>query len=263
MYLLYLDESGAHSRARHFVLAGVAIHENSTHWATAELNRLQAQYFPDATDSIRFHAAPLRALEGERVEAPLDQLDFATRRRLLLDLYAVLHGVRGQLFAVVVEKSALPEGADPYEKAMAEMLARFDRFINRRYRQRGQRNKGLVIIATSPQQRPLADAVRQFVNQGTRHGPIHNILDIPAFTLSRHNRLLQIADLVANTVYGRYENGHAAQFDRLLPKFDLSPTAPVRGLAHLPAEPAQCYLPCCWPTPRPNELPRTAAGASQ
>ena len=27
MYLLYLDESGAHSRARHFVLAGVAIHE--------------------------------------------------------------------------------------------------------------------------------------------------------------------------------------------------------------------------------------------
>ena len=245
MYLLYLDESGAHSRARHFILAGVAIHENSTYWATAELNRLQARYFPDAPDSIRFHAAPLRALEGERVEAPLDQLDSATRRRLLQDLYAVLHQMHGQIFAVIVEKSALPADADPYARAMEEMLPRFDRFIHRRYRQRSQRNKGMVIIATSPQQRPLADAFRQFVNDGTRHGPIHNILDIPAFTLSKHNRLLQIADLVANTVYGRYESSYAREFDRLLPKFYQSGNGPVHGLVHLPAEPALCYQPCC------------------
>lgn len=74
-------------------------------------------------------------------------------------------------------------------------------------------------------------------------------MDIPAFTLSKHNRLLQIADLVANTVYGRYESGYARHFDPLLPKFDLAPTSPVRSLAHLPAARGQCYIPCCWPRP--------------
>ena len=261
MYLLYLDESGS-PNARHFVLAGVAIHETVIHWATDALDNLQSEYFPGLAESVQFHATALRGNPTHRVDPPFDCLSREIRSEILDRIYEIARSIRGTFFAVVVEKSALPEGADPYEKAMAEMLARFDRFINRRYRQRGQRNKGMVIIATSPQQRPLADAVRQFVNQGTRHGPIHNILDIPAFTLSRHNRLLQIADLVANTVYGRYENGHAAQFDRLLPKFDLSPTTPLRGLAHLPAEPAQCYLPCCWPPPRSPEPSRTAAGAS-
>ena len=253
MYLSYLDESGAHSRARHFVLAGVAIHENSTYWATAELDRLQTRYFPDLDDSVRFHAALLRAPDGATVEAPFDRLDSATRRRLLRDLYAVLQRMHGALFAVAIEKSALPEGDDPYERAVEEILPRFDRFIRRRYHQRGQRNRGMVIIATSQHQRRLAEDVRRLVNDGTRHGPIHNVLDIPAFMLSKHNRLLQIADLVANTVYGRYENGHAKQFDRLLPKFDLAPTSTMRGLAHLPADPEQCYLPCCWPRlPEPS-----------
>lgn len=256
MYLLYLDESGSAS-ARHFVLAGVSVHETVIHWATDALDDLQSEYFPGISESVPFHATVLRGNPSHKIDWPFDRLEKGTRRAILSRLYAIAQSIRGTFFAVVVEKSALPEGTDPYERAMEEMLPRFDRFINRRYRQRGQRNKGMVIIATSPQQRLLADAFRQFVNDGTRHSSIHNILDIPAFTLAKHNRLLQIADLVANTVYGRYEKGYARHFDLLLPKFDLSPTSPVRGLAHLHANPQQCYIPCCWPPSFP-----TAAGVS-
>ena len=247
MYLMYLDESGAHPRARHFVLAGVAVYETVVHWATNALDNLQSEYFPGVSESVPFHATVLRGDPSHRIEPPFDRLSKETRSEILSRLYDIARSIRGTFFAVVVEKSALPNGADPYERAVEEILPRFDRFIHRRYRQRGQRNRGMVIIATSPQQQRLADVVRQFVNGGTRHGPIRNILDIPAFTLARHNRLLQIADLAANTVYGRYENGHAREFDRLLPKFDLAPGGLMRGLAHLPAGLEQCYIPCCWP----------------
>ena len=263
MYLLYLDESGTQSDARHFVLAGVAIHESSVYWPTGALNRLESEYFPDApAGSVQFHATHLRGNPSRRIPVDIGQLNPEVRRQLLTRLYEIMHGIHCRIFAVVIEKDGLADAEDPYARALEEMLYRFDRFLNRIYRERNRSSKGIAIIADSQYRNKLEAASQQFIINGTRWGKIYNLLEVPFFTLSRNSRLLQIADLVANTVYGRYENGHAAQFDRLLPKFDLSPTAPLRGLAHLPAEPAQCYLPCCWPPPRPNELPRTAAGAS-
>ena len=247
MYLLYLDESGTQSGARHFVLAGVAIYEHSIYWPTEALNDLQAQYFPDIAESVRFHAAPLRTADGESVEAPIDRLPATTRRRLLTRLYDVLHNMHGRLFAVVIEKAGLAGADDPYERALEEILYRFDRFLSRMHRDNNRRNKGLVVIADSQDRNKLERASQQFLTGGTRHGKVHNILDIPFFTRSRNSRPLQIADLVANTVYGRYEHGYATQFDRLLPKFDQTRNGPVHGLVHLPAEPAPCYQPCCRP----------------
>lgn len=263
MYLLYLDESGTQSRARHFVLAGVAIHESSVYWPTRALNRLEAEYFPDApAGSVQFHATHLRGNPSRRIPIDIGQLKPEGRRQLLTELYEVMHGIHCRIFAVVIEKDGLADTEDPYMRALEEMLYRFDRFLNKMYRERNRSSKGMVIIADSPYRNKLETAGQQFIISGTRWGRIHNLLEVPFFTLSRNSRLLQIADLVANTVYGRYENGHAAQFDRLLPKFDLPPASPVRGLAHLHADPQQCYLPCCWPPPRPPETPPTAAGVS-
>ena len=81
MYLLYLDESGAHSQARHFVLAGVAIYEASVYWADNELNRLQTQYFPGIAESVLFHATPLRA--GERDRVPYRAISYRNRHSRL------------------------------------------------------------------------------------------------------------------------------------------------------------------------------------
>ena len=69
MYLLYLDESGTQSSARHFILAGVAVHESNIYWAREQLNRLQGVYFPSIEEPVRFHAAPLRTKDGARVES--------------------------------------------------------------------------------------------------------------------------------------------------------------------------------------------------
>ena len=246
MYLLYLDESGSPD-ARHFVLAGVSVYETVVHWATEALDQLQAEYFPDISENVRFPATVLRGNPAHKIEKPFDRLQPEFRRELLSRLYGVAQSIRGTFFAVAMEKSALPEGECPYERALEEMLPKFDRFINRRYRRQGQRNKGMVIIADSQHRKRIEESVRNLVNNGTRYGSLYNILDTPAFTLSRHNRLLQIADLVANTVYGHYEHGHHTQFNRLLPKFDQAKNGAVHGVVHLPVDRAQCCQPCCRP----------------
>ena len=246
MYLLYLDEAGTHSGARHFVLAGVAVYEHSAYWPTEALNRLQAQYFPNVRESVRFHASPLRASDTQRVDAPFDVLSASSRRKLLADLCAVAQQTHGRLFAVVIEKSALSGGENYYERALEEMIARFDLYLNRLYRERQQRNKGLIVIADSQDKKRLEAISRRFVAEGTRWNKIYNVLDIPLFTLSQNSRLLQIADLVANTVYGRYERGYFKDFDLMTHKFDQTRNGPIHGLVHIrPSMASQCYLPCC------------------
>lgn len=244
MYLLYLDESGSPD-SHNFVVAGIAVHETSVQWATNALDTLQRQYFPGMLGSVQFHAAPLRGNPQHRVEEPFDQLDPATRHQLLDSLYEVAQHIYGRFFAVVVEKAYLYQGEDPYERALEEILSRFDLYLNRLYRESGNRNKGIVVVADSSYRERLETVARQFVTEGTRWRALRDVLDIPVFTLAKHNRLLQIADLIANTVYGRYEHGHARQFDNLMPQFDRDDRGRIHGLVHITGNRAQCFRPCC------------------
>ncbi len=245
MHLLYLDESGTHTSARHFVLAGVSVHETNIYWATNQLDRLQSQHFPDAVEKVLFHATSLRARDGVTLPSPFDHLDRRVRLELLNQLYDVALRIHGIFFAVVIEKSYLREDADPYETALEQILSRFDYFIRRMHTTHGQQDKGLIVIADSNFRGKLEGAARQFASEGTQWGKLHNIVDIPFFTLSRNSRLLQIADLIANSVFGRYESGHAAMFDKMLHKFDQGDSGQMHGLLHLTGNRGACYLPCC------------------
>ena len=109
MYLLYLDESGTHSSARHFILAGVAVHESNLYWIKERLDGAQNEYFPDGNEPIQFHAAPLRTSDADKVSAPFDKLDSAARSRLLSELYQITNEIYGVFFAIVIEKIFLDE----------------------------------------------------------------------------------------------------------------------------------------------------------
>ena len=243
MYPLYLDGSGTHSDARHFVLAGVCVYESNAHWAADQLDRIQSSYFPDYDDSVHFHATSLFAMEMTPSRFPLDQLDRRTRLELLLELYEIVFKLYGTFFAVVIEKSYL--GEDPYEHALEQIHSRFDRFLGRMSGERGQRDKGLIVIADSQYRERLEVLSRQLAREGTQWGELRNIFDVPFFALSKNSRLLQIADLIANAVYGRYESGHASMFDKMLPKFDSDGSGRIHGLLHLTSSRLACYMPCC------------------
>ena len=246
MYLLYLDESGTHSGARHFVLAGVSTHETNVYWITNQLERIQRQYFPKLNDSALFHATSLRAQEGARIKPPFDQIDRTARLEILDLLNEVTLRIHGTFFAVVIEKSYLGKDEDPYERALEQTLSRFNHFLRRMGREEGRQDRGLIVIADSGFRERLEAAARQLASQGTQwDDELRNIIDIPFFTLSKNSRPLQIADLIANSVYGRYESGHADMFDKMMPKFDQDENGRMHGLLHITANRSACYLPCC------------------
>ena len=221
------------------------MHENNIYWVEEQVNNLQKKYFPAMEEPIQFHATSLRVRDEDNPPSPFNQIDEKTRSNLLRDLYQVANDMYGALFAIVVEKAYLDENQDPYEIALEDTLSRFEQFLRRRYRETTLRNKGLVVVAESQYRERLELLSRRLTLHGTRWVELNNLVDIPFFTLSRNSRLLQIADLIANTVYGRYEAGHTREFDRLMPKFDQEGSGAIHGLFHLCRNRNACYLPCC------------------
>jgi Protein of unknown function (DUF3800) len=103
---LYLDESGTHAEARHFVVAGLSLFERQTYHLAEEVNKLQARYFPTESEPVELHAAALRGPD-EHAKPPYNSIPRAARLELLDSVYDVLVRAGARLFAVVMGKNTL------------------------------------------------------------------------------------------------------------------------------------------------------------
>ena len=240
MFIIYLDESG-HPDARHFVLAGVALFETDTYFLAQELDALQLKYLPESLEPVPFHASVLRNGSGQRND-PYPTLGASARRQMCSEVYEVIGRSPVQIFAVVIEKGL--SARDPYEQAFEELVSRFDRMLQRRYRQTGSAQRGLMIAAESSYRQNLERLARKISREGTQWGPTRNLADIPYFAPAASTRLLQAADFVANAVFARFESGYARDFDRLVARFDRDEDD-VHGLVHRHAERFECFCPAC------------------
>ncbi|MEX2228765.1 MAG: DUF3800 domain-containing protein [Dehalococcoidia bacterium] len=244
MHIIYLDESGTHAEARHFVVAGLSLFERQTFHVAEDMNRLQLQCFPDETEPVEFHAALLRAPD-EHVRSPFDKLARTARLELLDAIYDLLVRNEPRLFAVVMEKDYITrQGDDPYGVGFEQIVNRFDLMLSRVNRERDERNRGLVVMAESSYRENLETLARRIWAQGHRWGQMHNIADIPYLAPARNTRLLQLADFVTNAVYGRYESGNTRNFDKIARLFDQE-DGRFHGLLHLCARSWECYCPAC------------------
>jgi Protein of unknown function (DUF3800) len=244
LHILYLDESGVHAEARVFVLGGVAVFERETYWFTEDIEAIQRRYFPTADTPVDFHIAKLRAPEG-RVEPPFDSLSLVQRRQLSADLYGIIRQRRGVVFGVAIEKRRCRE--DPYERAFEDLTSRFDLFLRRKNvqiaSQGGEEQRGLIVVAESSYRQQLEILGRRFRGGATRWGQVATLADVPFFVPASNARLLQIADLIANAIYGRYNSGHTRDFDTIAPRIDREGNR-IHGLSHLFAD-AECPCLAC------------------
>lgn len=242
MHIVYVDESGTHAEARYFVVAGLAVFERETYYLSQSLDKLQAKYLPDLEERVTSHATVLRAPEGSVAE-PFDKLTPDDRRRLLGEIYDVIAGSNARIFAVAMEKAYLGDD-DPYERALEEIVNRFDRMLARVLRDRGEAQRGILVISESSYRENLRALAAKIWSEGHRWGEIHNMADVPFFAPARTTRLLQLADFVSNAVYGRYENSYARDFDKIAPKFD-SEDQRIHGLVHITRDRYTCQCPAC------------------
>ena len=241
MHILYLDEAGTHKEASHFVVAGLAVFERQTYHLARALDEIQTRYLPDVDDLIPFHASNLRAPD-KGVSKPFDTLSNGQRKALMNDVYEVILESNARVFAVAMEKAAI-EG-DPYERGFEEIVSRFDQMVSRVSRERGEDHRGLIVVAESSYRDNLELLANKIARQGHRWGQTYNLADIPYFAPAKNTRLLQLADFVANAVYGRYEGGYTKQFDRIAPRIDQE-QGRMYGLVHLARNRQDCYCPAC------------------
>ena len=251
MHIVYLDESGTHSGARYFVVAGLSVFERETYYLAQSLDKIQARYLPEVDGRVPFHASSLRA--PTHVPAPFDSLTAADRGSIISDIYEVIADSKARLFAVAMEKSFID--GDPYERGFEEIVNRFDRMLQNDFKDTGERQRGLVIVAESSYRENLELLAERIATQGHRWGEVHNLADIPYFAPAKSTRLLQLADFVANAVFGRYESGYTRNFDLIAPKFHQDDDR-IHGLVHRSRDFQTCYCPACFSRrqhPRPYD----------
>lgn len=218
MHLFYLDESGSVSdpSQKYFVLAGVSVFERQSHWIETEMNKIAARFNPTSPYDIELHGSPMRSgREGwnkfpqpQRVQAIKDALTCSPSL-----------GRNVRFFAAVVEKAALP-GSDPVEHAFEILSMRFDLFLRRLYGKHSDPQRGMMLFDKSSTERRIQTLAREFKHNGHSKGQTKNYAEVPVFLDSKASRLIQLADLVAYSVYRKFEANDAQYFDVIAKHFD-------------------------------------------
>jgi hypothetical protein len=250
LYFLYLDESGNPDSAedRHFVLAGLAIHESRTDVVSRELDRLQQSIFPNRPP-IDFHVSPMRA--GKGVWRDLTKDDRERHIDSLIDI-VTRQDDRVALFASVVEKDALRYGEAAVKDATEQITKRFDTFLRRQLTERQSKQRGLLVFAEGRFHDRARIWVKGFKELGTKWGVISNLSDIPYFASARESRPLQLADLVAYTIFTAYERNEIDRAKKLLTRFDQKGGV-IHGISHYTFD-KTCRCAACASRRMPNDF---------
>lgn len=200
MHLFYVDESGsvADPAQQYFVLAGVAIFERKTHWVEQDLNKVANKFSSSETHEIELH--------------------------VVSDHYP--QGVR--LFGAAVKKSSLT-GQDPVEHAFEQLASRFDLFLKRLHNKHGDTQRGIMLFDESSTEQRIQTLAREFKYSGHTWGKTNNFAEVPVFLDSRASRLIQLADLVAYSLFRFHEYGDSSFYDVIQGCFD-SEGGVVHGL---------------------------------
>ncbi len=243
MYLLYLDGSGSvrSPSERHFVLAGVAVFERQIYHLISK-----ADEFVASLDIGDFHDVELHgSVMANGKKAPWKGM---ARQRRLDTIERGLGLLRGahrsvKAFAVAVDKH-IESPNDPVEYAFEEICNRFNLFLSRLYAKDGNKQRGLVVMDESRYEEALQRLARRFREQGARWGQFRNLAEVPLFVDSSASRLIQVADLLAWSVWRRYEHLDTRYFDRIVGRFD-EEGGVLHGLVHRKHPEQTCHCPAC------------------
>lgn len=219
MHLLYVDESGSATDAsqKYFVLAGVSVFERTTHWIEKGLDDIAVKVDPVAPQDLELHGSPMRSGKGM-----WRKIDMASREALILEaLYTgVVRQPKGvRLFACVVEKAALA-GKDPVHVCFEQLARRFDLFLQRCHTKHGDPQRGIMLFDESSTEKRLQTLAREFKRSGHSYGKTRNYAEVPVFLDSRATRLIQLADLVAYSIFRHFEHGDSKFWNVIKDRFD-------------------------------------------
>lgn len=226
MHLLYVDESGSPSdpEQNFFVLSGVSLFERQTHWVETSLNEIVARFSPEDPYALELHGSPMRSGKSEWKHFQKED-----RIQAIKDCLSIIAKSQGKirLFAAVIERGSTG-GDDPIEYCFEQVASRFDKFLRRLHVQ-GNSQRGIAIFDKSSTEKSIQNLARTFKHDGHSFGKITNFSEVPLFLDSKASRLIQLADLVAFSIYRHHQAGDSQFYDIIKNCFD-SYAGTIHGL---------------------------------
>ena len=220
MHLLYLDDSGSVSDKtdRYVVLAGFCVNEKQTHWIDKRMNELVRPYAGEDPYAWEFHGTDMRA-RGRDVWRTLP---YETRKEALLSALSLVTEKKLRLFAAVIDKKSCAEGEDLTKLLFEQATSRFDHFLCRlNYKKKTTvKEKGILIVDRAKKELEIQRFALDFKHRGYTWGRLKNMAEVPLFLDSRSSRLIQLADLIAFSIYRFFEYGDAECYNIIRNNFD-------------------------------------------
>lgn len=218
MYLLYIDDSGqlTDNNCQHCVLAGFAIREAQTYWVQQAIDNIITQYL--GTSDIELHGTYIRTGKKEWRRFPKKTRDDLIK--VILNYIATNYPSQFILFGAVLNKSTY-QGESLYEELFTQITSRFDMFLKRRYDKTRKREKGIAIFDKSTLELQFQTLSQTFQKTGNHWGnTLVNFAEVPLFLDSKMSRLIQLADIIAYSIFRKYEHNDDNYFPIIQNCFD-------------------------------------------
>jgi hypothetical protein len=226
MYLLYADESGnTHdSNQRHFVLAGFCVFERQGYWVANELDKIAARFNPADPASVELHGSPMASGRGMWRRYARADRDKAIEDAL--QVFKASHR-SNRLFASVINKASVSPH-DSITLAFEQLASRFDHYLMRLHKN-NDTQRGIIIFDKTTYESTIQALATDFRTIGHTWGIIRNFSEVPLFLDSKASRLIQLADIIAYSIFRRFERGDQRFYSIIEDRFD-SEGGVVHGL---------------------------------
>jgi hypothetical protein len=215
MYLLYADDSGNSSdpNVKHSVLAGFTTYEDQTFWIQKAVDDIMLKHI-GRTD-LELHASPMRS--GRGVWRTFSKVK---RTAILTDcLEYIQENYPRQfiLFGAVIDNKT----DNVPENLFTQITSRFDKFLKRKFLKHDESARGLAIFDKSKMENQYQNWSKFYQLLGNRWNErLNNFAEVPLFLDSAMSRSIQMADLIAFSLFRYFEYNDDSYYSIIKDCFD-------------------------------------------
>jgi hypothetical protein len=215
VYMLYVNDSGSSTSptGKYSVLAGFATQEDQNYWIQQNIDELVNQH-TGMTD-LEIHGSPLRAGRKEWRRFPKEKREHLFMA--VLNYIAANYPQQFILFGVAIRN----QGSYVAENLLTQITSRFDTFLERKFEKHQEPARGIAIFDKTRMEQQFQTWSQIYRNIGNEWGEtMVNFAETPLFLDSRMSRSIQIADIIAYSIYRKVEYNDDTYFSIIENCFD-------------------------------------------
>ena len=200
MYLLYADDSGlaGDKSNKYCVLAGFATNEVQTYWIQKAIDDIMLK--ATGRNDLELHASPIRS--GKNIWRTFKKEQRESILQNSLKYIADHYPNQFILFGAVIKN----DRENVEEELFTQITSRFDKFLQRKFIRKSESARGLAIFDKSKMEQQYQNWMKIYQDKGNSWGQmLHNFAEVPLFLDSAISRNLQVADLIAYSLYRKFE----------------------------------------------------------